>query len=103
MIPPFKVWGGGGGQSGFGSAPFDCNMASSVLFIFSYYANARTATVKDFLNPKLLDTLGLNLDIAKNITVSECRYRKPIRLTETSSCYGGGAKDLSDAYVAGFM
>ncbi|RUS88700.1 hypothetical protein EGW08_003515 [Elysia chlorotica] len=77
--------------------------AVTEISIHHYYTSAKTATVQDFLNPKLLDSLGMNLNIARNITLAECNFYKPIRMTETSSCYGGGAKDLSDAYVAGFM
>ena len=75
----------------------------SVFHPASYYTSAKTATVEDFLNSTLLDSLGVNLNIAFNITLTECNFLKPIRMTETSSCYGGGAKGLSDAYVAGFM
>ncbi|KAK3798550.1 hypothetical protein RRG08_031563 [Elysia crispata] len=77
--------------------------AVTEISIHHYYTSAKTATVEDFLNSTLLDSLGVNLNIAFNITVTECNFLKPIRMTETSSCYGGGAKGLSDAYVAGFM
>ncbi|GFS06177.1 heparanase [Elysia marginata] len=79
-----------------------CDAVTEVS-IHHYYTSAKTATVRDFLNPKLLDSLAGNLRIAKNITIQECKYHKPVRMTETSSCYGGGAVGLSDAYVAGFM
>ena len=74
-----------------------------LFYLISYYTSGKTATTEDFINPKLLDSLRWFLTLAHNFTSEECTFYKPIRLTETSSCYGGGAKDLSDAYVAGFM
>ena len=66
--------------------------------------DGRTATVKDFMDPEVMDTLKLQMDYAYNITRDNCRLqRKPIRLTETSTAYGGGAEGLSNGYVAGFL
>ncbi|GFO07154.1 heparanase [Plakobranchus ocellatus] len=77
--------------------------AVTEIGLHHYYLDGRTATVSDFLNPEVLDTLKLQLDYAYNITWGTCRLRKPIRLTETSSAFGGGAEGLSNGYVAGFL
>ncbi|GFO42274.1 heparanase [Plakobranchus ocellatus] len=77
--------------------------AVTEISVHHYYKNGRAAKVKDFLNPGVLDSLLTNLDFLLNITMEVCKFHKPFRLTETSSCYGGGAPKLSDAYVAGFM
>ncbi|GFS08932.1 heparanase [Elysia marginata] len=79
-----------------------CDVVTEVS-LHHYYLDGRTATVKDFLDPKVMDTLKLQMDYAYNITWGNCKLRKPIRLTETSTAYGGGADGLSNGYVAGFL
>ncbi|RUS75154.1 hypothetical protein EGW08_017094 [Elysia chlorotica] len=79
-----------------------CDVVTEVS-LHHYYLDGRTATVKDFMDPQVMDTLKLQLDYAYNITRDNCRLRKPIRLTETSTAYGGGADGLSNGYVAGFL
>lgn len=68
----------------------------------SYYLDGKTATVEQFLEPSVLDLLKKEIELALEIAGKSPRPI-PIRLTETSSCYGGGAPGLSDAYVAGFL
>ncbi|GFR91019.1 heparanase [Elysia marginata] len=50
-----------------------------------------------------MDTLKQQMEYAHNITLENCRVAKPIRFTETSSAYGGGAEGLSDGFAAGFL
>jgi heparanase 1 len=58
-------------------------------------------TVEKFMDPKLLDNLPTQINIATN-TAGHPPYGK-FWLGETSSAYGGGAAGLSDRYLAGFM
>lgn len=68
----------------------------------SYYLSGRTAKVQDFLNISVLNTFKKEMEVALNIVRTSPRPL-PILLTETSSCFGGGAPHLSDAYLSGFM
>ena len=65
-----------------------------------YYLNGRTARLKDFLSAKVLDSFQEETDAVKKFLG---KSHVPIWLGETSSAYGGGAKGLSDRYVAGFL
>lgn len=65
-----------------------------------YYINGRTATVDQFLDSKVLDSFKEDLMDMKDLVRD---HNLPLRLTETSSCFGGGAPGLSDRYIAGFM
>ena len=67
-----------------------------------YYLNGHTATLEDFLDvqhldyfPKMVKTVGTFLQ--------QNDIQKPLWLGETSSAYGGGAKGISDRYVAAFL
>ena len=73
----------------------------SVLYAH-YYLNGHTATLEDFLDvqhldyfPKMVKTVGTFLQ--------QNDIQKPLWLGETSSAYGGGAKGISDRYVAAFL
>uniref|UniRef100_A0A0B7BBM5 Heparanase n=1 Tax=Arion vulgaris TaxID=1028688 RepID=A0A0B7BBM5_9EUPU len=67
-----------------------------------YYLNGRKAKAQDFLNVAVLDSLKYVLDIALQTSLASPHPLRT-RLTETSSCYGGGAPGLSDRYIAGFL
>ncbi|CAN9504612.1 unnamed protein product [Ophioblennius macclurei] len=67
-----------------------------------YYVNGRDTSVKDFLDPELLDTLSDNISIVME-KVTQMSPGKPVWLGETSSAFGGGAPGLSNTFVAGFM
>ena len=58
-------------------------------------------TLETFLDPQLLNNLVTQINIAKKAELGK-QYGK-IWLGETSSGWGGGAANLSDRYVAGFM
>ncbi|XP_026210608.1 heparanase [Anabas testudineus] len=67
-----------------------------------YYVNGRDASLDDFLDPVVLDTLT----VKTNKVLQEVNLVSPgkkVWLGETSSAYGGGAAGLSDTFVAGFM
>ncbi|XP_029282733.1 heparanase, partial [Cottoperca gobio] len=67
-----------------------------------YYVNGRDASVEDFLDPEVLDSLILkSTEVLKEVQLVS--PQKPVWLGETSSAYGGGAAGLSDTFVAGFM
>ncbi|XP_044189075.1 heparanase [Thunnus albacares] len=67
-----------------------------------YYVNGRDTSLKDFLDPKLLDVLKTKTDEVLE-RVKQVSPGKPVWLGETSSAYGGGAERLSNTFVAGFM
>nr|XP_022337561.1 heparanase-like [Crassostrea virginica] len=67
-----------------------------------YYVNGRIATVDDFTNSEILDSLQDELRTGNRI-IRDTGGKKQLWLGETSSAYGGGANGLSDAYVAAFM
>uniref|UniRef100_UPI00398F4D0F heparanase n=1 Tax=Pristiophorus japonicus TaxID=55135 RepID=UPI00398F4D0F len=67
-----------------------------------YYVNGRNTSLKDFLSPKVLDSLKLKINKIFKVVASTVPDKK-VWLGETSSAFGGGAPDLSDKYVAGFM
>jgi len=66
-----------------------------------YYLNGRTATLDQFTDPAVLDTLEDILDMVKNFT-KQAQVFQPLWLGETSSAYGGGAHGLSNRFVAGY-
>ncbi|XP_067658194.1 heparanase-like [Haliotis asinina] len=67
-----------------------------------YYTNGDTAQLSNFTDPKLMDTLVTNIQTALDVT-RRTNPLTPVWLGETSSCYHGGARGISDRYVAGFL
>ncbi|XP_071971961.1 heparanase isoform X1 [Engystomops pustulosus] len=67
-----------------------------------YYVNGRTASVEDFVNSDILDTLSSEIKTVLKI-VNETVPGKAVWLGETSSAYGGGSPGLSNTYIDGFM
>ncbi|KAM9701290.1 LOW QUALITY PROTEIN: heparanase-like, partial [Menidia menidia] len=67
-----------------------------------YYLNGRDASLEDFLDPGVLDSLALKAHEVLE-TVRSGAPGVPVWLGETSSAFGGGAPGLSDAFAAGFM
>ncbi|XP_055955739.1 heparanase-like [Patella vulgata] len=73
-----------------------------VVTVHQYYTNGQTATLKDFTDRKLLDKFIPHVDSFVK-TCNEKAPNKQCWLGETSSCYHGGAQNISDRYVAGFL
>ena len=67
-----------------------------------YYVDGRTATADDFLDPTILDLFPAQAQEVINV-VKTIGKKVPMWLGETSSAWGGGAPDLSNRYIAGFM
>lgn len=67
-----------------------------------YYVNGRSATREDFLSPDVLDSFATAVHDVLEIVEATVPGKK-VWLGETSSAYGGGAPQLSNTYVAGFM
>lgn len=67
-----------------------------------YYLNGREATVKDFVNPLTFNWLPRQIKSFEEFVAATGR-NVPMWLSETSSAYGGGAPELSDRFVAGFL
>jgi len=51
----------------------------------------------------VLNSLAEQLSLLQDTVAAAGYTDNPVWLGETSSCWGGGAPDLSDRYVAGFM
>ena len=67
-----------------------------------YYVNSDTATFADFISIPVLDSLIPELNLSMSIGRGY-DPNIPVILGETSSCWNGGAKNLSSSFVAGFM
>ncbi|XP_078588333.1 heparanase-like isoform X1 [Branchiostoma floridae x Branchiostoma japonicum] len=67
-----------------------------------YYIDGSTAVLDNFTDPTLLDMLHGQIT-AINRVVNMTAPGLPVWLGETSSAWGGGAPELSDSFVAGFM
>ncbi|KAM3938482.1 heparanase [Leptodactylus fuscus] len=67
-----------------------------------YYVDGRTASVKDCINPTILDTLSSEIRTVLRL-VNEIVPGKLVWLGETSSAYGGGSPGLTNTYIDGFM
>ncbi|RVE66261.1 hypothetical protein OJAV_G00124520 [Oryzias javanicus] len=67
-----------------------------------YYVNGREASLENFLDPEVLDSLAVKTREVLE-TVEKASPGTPVWLGETSSAFGGGAPGLSDSFVAGFM
>ncbi|XP_050566541.1 heparanase isoform X4 [Cygnus atratus] len=67
-----------------------------------YYVDGRSATREDFLSPTVLDTFATAVRDVLEIVAATVPGKK-VWLGETSSAYGGGAPQLSNTYLAGFM
>ncbi|ETE58025.1 Heparanase, partial [Ophiophagus hannah] len=74
----------------------------SKILLKSYYISGRIATREDFLNPDILDSFKTNAEEVLQI-VNSTVPDKSVWLGETSSAFGGGTPNLSNAYIAGFM
>ena len=61
-----------------------------------------TATVSDFMDPTVLDSLADNVVVMQNV-LADTNTSIPLWIGETASAYGGGAKNISDRYVSGFL
>ena len=66
-----------------------------------YYINGRTAVLENFTDPNVLDLL--KTEIQRVLRVVRRSPVEKVWLGETGSAWGGGARHLSDSYVAGFM
>ncbi|XP_012257600.2 heparanase-like [Athalia rosae] len=77
---------------------------SSVTYVswHQYYLNGREAKVEDFVDPAVLNVLPIQI---KSVADVIDRSGKDVYMwiSETSSAYGGGAPELSDRFVAGFL
>ncbi|KAK3755114.1 hypothetical protein RRG08_041028 [Elysia crispata] len=79
-----------------------CKMISEIA-LHHYYFKKEDASLADFVDVEVMDTLRTQLEFAYNISWSSCRLRKPVRFTETSTASGGGVPDVSNAFIAGFL
>ncbi|XP_014663398.1 PREDICTED: heparanase-like isoform X2 [Priapulus caudatus] len=74
----------------------------SAVTMHQYYVDGRTATLDNFTDPSVLNFLKGQLSEFVE-AAKEAVPARPLWLGETGSAWGGGAKGLSDTYVAGFM
>ncbi|CAG5131008.1 unnamed protein product, partial [Candidula unifasciata] len=71
------------------------------ISLHHYYCK-NNASMWEFLNPSSLESLRSSLEIGKTL-VQVTTNPLPLILSETSSCAGGGAPNLSGRYLAGFL
>ncbi|XP_076678139.1 heparanase [Andrena cerasifolii] len=67
-----------------------------------YYLNGREARVADFINISTFDYLPTQIESMKE-AIKLSGKSVAMWLSETSTAYGGGAPELSDRFVAGFL
>ncbi|CAL4073385.1 unnamed protein product, partial [Meganyctiphanes norvegica] len=67
-----------------------------------HYYGGGDVTIDDFLDPALMNNLTNQLEQMVAVR-NELGPNLPMWLTETSTFYGGGAPDMSNRYVAGFL
>lgn len=67
-----------------------------------YYMDEATASVQNFVDPDVLDGLQVEINHGNDAT-RKFTDGKQLWIGETSSAWNGGAKGLSDGYVAAFM
>lgn len=67
-----------------------------------YYLNGREAVVKDFVNPLTFNWLPAQIKSMEEFIAASGK-NVSMWLSETSTAYGGGAPELSDRFVAGFL
>lgn len=72
------------------------------LCFHSYYLDAAAASLQDFMDPDVLDGLQVEINHGNEAT-RKFAGGKQLWIGETSSAWGGGAKGLSDGFVAAFM
>ena len=72
-------------------------MAKKCIIQFSYYFNGNTSTVKDYLNPTIMDKFAHVSAEAKNLTF------RPLWLSETATDYCSCAFNLTATFVGGFL
>ncbi|KAJ1524818.1 hypothetical protein ONE63_009688 [Megalurothrips usitatus] len=68
-----------------------------------YYVNGRNTTTDEFMNPSILDVLKREIEDVKKVVINNTDEHFPVWITETASAYGGGAANLSNRFVSGFM
>ncbi|KAK6174495.1 hypothetical protein SNE40_017760 [Patella caerulea] len=73
-----------------------------VCTVHHYYEKGSTAALKDFTDRNILDKFKTEVESFVR-TCNEKAPGKQCWLGETSSCYSGGAVNISDRYAAGFM
>jgi len=74
-----------------------------VASFHQYFLNGRIATVNDFLNTTVMDTLKKLLRNVKQARRKSDQKNIPLWLSETSSAYGGGSQNLTDTFANGFL
>ncbi|XP_011155752.1 heparanase isoform X1 [Solenopsis invicta] len=67
-----------------------------------YYLNGREAKVNDFVHPVTFNWLPAQIKSMKQF-ITESGKNVSMWLSETSTAFGGGAPELSDRFVAGFL
>ncbi|XP_015439396.1 PREDICTED: heparanase-like [Dufourea novaeangliae] len=67
-----------------------------------YYLNGREAQVTDFINVSTFNYLPMQIR-SMNEAIKSSGKNIPMWLSETSTAYGGGAPELSNRFVAGFL
>ena len=86
----------------FPLAHYTLNINRVLFSCISYYVRSIDSSPAQFYVPEVLDTLLRDMETVDGI-VGKTAGDLPIWLGETSSASGGGAVELSDRFLAGFM
>ncbi|XP_051162971.1 heparanase-like [Leptopilina boulardi] len=80
------------------------NNKNSVNFVswHQYYLNGREAKVEDFLNPQIFNILSNQIKFLQQ-AINSVEKNISMWLSETGSAFGGGAPEMSDRFIAGFL
>ncbi|XP_057339841.1 heparanase-like [Microplitis mediator] len=80
------------------------NNENSVDFLtwHQYYLNGREAKVADFINPNVFNRLPIQIKNVQDV-IDQTNKNLKMWMSETSTAYGGGAPELSNRFVAGFL
>ncbi|XP_045129973.1 hyaluronoglucuronidase-like isoform X2 [Portunus trituberculatus] len=74
----------------------------SALTWHQYYVSGHEAVVADFMDPDVMNQLTWQVEQVVAVR-DRLAPGRPIWLTETGSASGGGAPDMSDTFVGGFL
>ncbi|XP_033209706.1 heparanase-like isoform X2 [Belonocnema kinseyi] len=67
-----------------------------------YYLNGREAQVQDFIKPEVFNILSNQIKSVAN-AINAAGKNTPMWLSETGTAFGGGAPEISNRFVAGFL
>ncbi|XP_071794354.1 heparanase-like [Asterias amurensis] len=80
----------------------ECGNCTNVTTFHSYYLQVKSASLDDFYDPAVLNTLAFEIHEVRKQVRKYRPHRPKIWLTETGDSVPGGVSGISDRYVGGF-